>query len=77
MKFFNIIYLYSLNSEVFNKNVKIFWSQVIKYKNLKYQNDYVPIHSVLNHKLNEKTTKNKRGKSKIPKIISINMIVKK
>ena len=48
----------------------------IKYKNLKYQNDFVSSYSLLNHQLNEKTTRTKRGKSKNSKIISKSMIVK-
>ena len=43
--------MYGLNSELFNKNVKTFSSLDIKYKNLKYQNDYVSIYSLLNHQL--------------------------
>ena len=53
MKFFNTIYPYCLNSELFNKNVKTFSSLDIKYKKLKYQNDYVSIYSLLNYQLNK------------------------
>ena len=76
MKFFNTIYPYGLNSELFNKTVKTFSTLDIKSKNLKYQNDYLSIYSLLNHQLNKKTTRTKRGKSKNSKIISKSMIVK-
>ena len=54
MKFFNTIYPYGLNSELFKKNVKTFSSLDIKYKNLKYQKDYVAIYSLLDHQLNKR-----------------------
>ena len=69
MKFFNTIYPYGLNSELFNKTVKTFSTLDIKSKNLKYQNDYLSIYSLLNHQLNKKTTRTKRGKSKNSKIM--------
>ena len=54
MKSFNIIYLYGLNSEIFNKNAKTFSYLDIKYQNFKYQNDYNCVYSLLNHRLNKK-----------------------
>ena len=54
MKFFNTIYPYGLNSKLFIKIVKSFFALDIKYKNLKYENDYVSIFSLLTHQLNEK-----------------------
>ena len=57
MNFYNTIYLFRLKSEVFIKCVKTFPSLNIKYKNLKYQNCYFPIYSLINHQLYPKTSR--------------------
>ena len=79
MKFFNAIYPYGLNSDVFNKNVKTFLSLDIKYKNPNYVSTYTLLSHQLNNNNNNnnKTTRIKRGKSKISMTIKeINMLQK-
>lgn len=69
MTYFNTIYPYGLNTERFNRSIKV-------YSTINNINDYNPIYTSLNHNLHKKTSRTKRGKSLNKHHVSKNTIHK-
>lgn len=69
MQYFNTLYPYGLNTECFNRSLKVF-------SNISNINDYSPLYPNLNHSLYVKTKRTKRGKSSHSYTISRNIIIK-
>ena len=76
MKYYNTVYPYGLNTDLFNKPVKSFSTLCIQNSNFKHFHDFNTIYSNFNSSLYNKTTRTKRGNSKNKLVISKNKILK-